>query len=373
MSRKFFRILAGTLCLVSLLALCACKQNEGLEDPNAQLPDSSAEYGPDGYVPEETEEPEETGEPESEEDYLTSQIGLLSEFLELDTSLHYLGTLPMSNGTERNIFLFRLGQNPDTAEMYVDLTGKIGISQESFTLENENEEPVLVQSILTNYGTLYIYDFQTPINGDPSGCHMVCEYSSEDTLVNMELQDYEVPVSTSQESVLEMTALRDNSLGIYQLGEDLWAVPETMESVFDNRETNVEDDGSTTRVNYSACNNFLVWGTGEVPAEAGLTNVSIETYPYYEINDPTVTQSPVMPYMYTIAYSYQEGPITAAMDGSSDYMAARDTIESQFMIQWGDANIGQAQAASTEAVDIKAFIPQEVLDLQAAGTAASGT
>ena len=76
-----------------------------------------------------------------------------------------------------------------------------------------------------------------------------------------------------------------------------------------------------------------------MPAEAGLTNVSIETYPYYEINDPTVTQSPVMPYMYTIAYSYQEGPITAAMDGSSDYMAARDTIESQFMIQWGDANI----------------------------------
>ena len=68
MSRKFFRIMAGTLCLVSLLALCACKQNEGLEDPSAQLPDSSAEYGPDGYVPEETEEPEETGEPESEED-----------------------------------------------------------------------------------------------------------------------------------------------------------------------------------------------------------------------------------------------------------------------------------------------------------------
>lgn len=359
MSRKIFRVLAAVMCLMMLFTLCACKSKDG-PDP---LPDSSADYGPEGWVPEEElEEPDESKTPEEEEeDYLTTQIGLLSEFMELDTSLHYLGTLPMSNGVERNVFLFRLGQNPDTVDLYVDLTSKIGITQEIFTLESGNEEPTLVQSILTNYGTLYIYDFQTPINGDASQCHMICDYSSDETLVNLELQDYEISVSELSGGILELQTLRDNSLGIYQLSEDLWAVPETMESVFDSRETNVEDDGSTTRVNYSTCNNFLVWGTDEVPMAAELTNASIEAYPYYEINDPTVTQSAVMPYMYTITYSYQEGVITAAMDGSTEYLNAREAIENQFVLQWGDAQIGQSQAAGGHTVDIKAYVDADVL------------
>lgn len=355
---SFAKIISLSLCVISLLALCACGNNTSKNpDPAPEIPPvvEPEGIGSEGYVEPEPG-PAPTVEPEQEKDYLTTQVDALSEFFAADVTAYHLGKMQTANGSERHIFLSRVGTNPESTEKYLDITGNLGINSEEVLLVDEyGNEQSMVQSILTNYGTLYIYDFASA--PDMSKLQFMHIVSTDNDLVNIALKTYKVPIGQNID-ITAQVKLRENSLDVYKLSDTLYAVPESMQAVFDSRETNIEDDGSTTRVNYSNNNNFLVWGEGSVPLEVTLNNISIETYPYYEMNQPAVFQNTVMPYVYTITYSYDEGVITAAMEGDNDYMSARNTIESQFVVTWGSAKINQNTNPSGDAVDINQFIPE---------------
>lgn len=351
------RVFPILLALVIILGLAACKEKEPvLQEP---VPDSAEDQTPPSDIPEPP--PPETNEvvqqPVNQDDYLKDTISELTEYIQNHTTAHYLGRLQMDNGTERHVFLFRLGQEAADFDTYAELTNKLSIISEEPTLvavDRSTPAPSPVQSFPTNYGIVYIYDFGETM--DIGKYVFQQKLSTDNSAVDWMLEPYSISIG-SMVDITSMPKLRNDSLDIYRVSTNLWALPDTMEFSFVNRELNELDENVKTRMNYSSEITFLVWGNDTVPMTAELLNESIAAYPHYEIKSPAIFQSPVMPYNYTISCFYDEGVVTDEMDANPDYLSARESIESQFVLVWGDARVPFSTAPASGVIDINAYLP----------------
>ena len=351
------KILAFLLAAVMILGLAACGKDDTEPEP---LPDSSAVYSPEPTDP----DPDDNGQgwvppsADPEEDYLTTAIADLSEYILSSCRASYLGKLEMGEGHERHLFLYQPGQSPEDLVTYGDLSNKLSIIQEEtalISIDRAVPDPTLVQSLLTNYGTIYVYDLNGPM--DMTKYTFQHSVSTGNDVVDRQLETYHINLSGMVDITMQ-PKVRENSLSAYRLSANLWALPDTMEFSFVERELNELDENTTTRTNYSSEITFMVWGVDPVPMTAELSNVSIEQYPHYEIKQPSIFQSPVMPYVYTISGFYDEGVVTAEMDANDAYISARNAIETQFVLTWGSARVPFSNSPVEVAVDINQYLPQ---------------